>query len=71
MRTGGGGFISPKQVTRESGMLPTFALKSPARMTCPDATVAALRCLVSVICLILSCAAAGLSLRVVCSRHLL
>ena len=35
------------KVTQESEMLPTFALKSPARMTCPD-TVAALRCLVSV-----------------------
>ena len=65
-----GGVKSAKQVTQGSGMLPTFVLKSPARMTCPDATVAALGCLVSVICLILSCAAAGLRLRVVCSRRL-
>ena len=40
--------MSPKQVTQESEMLPTFALKSPAKMTCPGATVAALRCLVRV-----------------------
>lgn len=44
------GMESPKVVTQESGRSPTLALKSPAKMICPDAVVAvaALRCLVRV-----------------------